>query len=115
MSAVSQTLLALQAVRELGFEQISLNFIYRLGIKSGYFRKITPARSLNLPDTTDSYFLQAPTREALARLLPEPPTIADGTLTPTFKLRRRELEARYSSQIELLYSESAVLEAHKAA
>jgi len=48
-------------------------------------------------------------------LLPEPPTIADGTLTPTFKLRRRELEARYSSQIELLYSESAVLEAHKAA
>jgi long-chain acyl-CoA synthetase len=48
-------------------------------------------------------------------LLPEPPTIADGTLTPTLKLRRRELEARYSSQIELLYAEQAVLEAHEAA
>ena len=48
-------------------------------------------------------------------LLPEPPTIADGTLTPTLKLRRRELEARYSSQIELLYAETVVLEAHEAA
>jgi long-chain acyl-CoA synthetase len=48
-------------------------------------------------------------------LLPEPPTIADGTLTPTLKLRRRELEARYSSQIELLYAEPAVQEAHEAA
>jgi long-chain acyl-CoA synthetase len=43
-------------------------------------------------------------------LLPEPPTIADGTLTPTLKLRRRELEVRYRSQIDMLYAEPVVLE-----
>ena len=48
-------------------------------------------------------------------LLPEQPTIADGTLTPTLKLRRRELEARYRTQIELLYAEPALLEAREAA
>ncbi len=48
-------------------------------------------------------------------LLPEQPTIADGTLTPTLKLRRRELENRYRSQIEGLYAEAAVLETREAA
>jgi hypothetical protein len=71
MPAVSQLSLYLQAARELGFEQISLIFLYRLGIKSGYFRRITPALSLDLPDPTASYFLQAPTRQALAGLLGE--------------------------------------------
>jgi long-chain acyl-CoA synthetase len=48
-------------------------------------------------------------------LLSEQPTIADGTLTPTLKLRRRQLEARYREQIELLYAEAAVLEPREAA
>jgi long-chain acyl-CoA synthetase len=48
-------------------------------------------------------------------LLPEQPTIADGTLTPTLKLRRRELEARYRGQIEVLYAEPAVLQTREAA
>jgi long-chain acyl-CoA synthetase len=48
-------------------------------------------------------------------LLAEQPTIADGTLTPTLKLRRREFEARYREQIEVLYAETAVLETREAA
>lgn len=48
-------------------------------------------------------------------LLAEQPTIADGTLTPTLKLRRRELEARYRGQIEVLYAEPAVLQIREAA
>jgi len=48
-------------------------------------------------------------------LLPEQPNIADGTMTPTLKLRRRQLEARYREQIELLYAEAAVLEPREAA
>jgi hypothetical protein len=68
MSALSQLRLTLQVARELGFEQTSLNFLYRVGLKSGYFRKVTPARSLELPETTASFFLQAPDREALAGL-----------------------------------------------
>ncbi len=68
---MSRLALSLQAARELGFEQVSLNLLYRLGLKSGYFRKVTPARSLELPETTASFFLQAPDRETLAGLLGE--------------------------------------------
>ncbi len=35
-------------------------------------------------------------------------SIEDGTLTPTLKLRRRNLEARYREQIEQLYSDSTL-------
>ncbi len=35
-------------------------------------------------------------------------SIEDGTLTPTLKLRRRNLEARYRAQIEQLYADAAV-------
>jgi long-chain acyl-CoA synthetase len=38
-------------------------------------------------------------------LLPDELSIADGTLTPSMKLRRRHLEQRYHKQIESLYSE----------
>ena len=38
-------------------------------------------------------------------LLPEELSIADGTLTPSMKLRRRHLEQRYHRQIEALYVE----------
>jgi long-chain acyl-CoA synthetase len=38
-------------------------------------------------------------------VLPEELSIADGTLTPSMKLRRRHLEQRYHKQIEALYSE----------
>jgi len=38
-------------------------------------------------------------------LLPEELSIADGTLTPSMKLRRRHLEERYHSQIEAMYAE----------
>jgi len=41
-------------------------------------------------------------------LLPEELTIENGMLTPTLKLRRRNVEARYRSQIEELYSESTL-------
>ena len=38
-------------------------------------------------------------------LLPDDPSIAAGTLTPTLKLRRRHLEAQYRDAIELMYAE----------
>jgi long-chain acyl-CoA synthetase len=38
-------------------------------------------------------------------LLPEELSIADGTLTPSMKLRRRHLEQRYHRQIEAMYAE----------
>jgi long-chain acyl-CoA synthetase len=38
-------------------------------------------------------------------ILPEELSVAEGTLTPTLKLRRRILEARYKEDIERLYSE----------
>ena len=37
-------------------------------------------------------------------LIPDELSIADGTLTPTLKLRRRNLEARYKNEIEQLYA-----------
>ncbi len=38
-------------------------------------------------------------------LLPEELSIADGTLTPSMKLRRRHLEQRYRKQIDAMYAE----------
>ncbi|MGA9565659.1 MAG: long-chain fatty acid--CoA ligase [Candidatus Korobacteraceae bacterium] len=38
-------------------------------------------------------------------VLPEELSIADGTLTPSMKLRRRHLEQRYHRQIEAIYAE----------
>jgi len=40
-------------------------------------------------------------------VIPEELSIEDGTLTPTLKLRRRHVEARYKEQIEQLYADSA--------
>jgi long-chain acyl-CoA synthetase len=40
-------------------------------------------------------------------LVPDEFTIADGTLTPTLKLKRRVVEERYREQIEALYAEAA--------
>jgi long-chain acyl-CoA synthetase len=39
-------------------------------------------------------------------LIPEELSIEDGTLTPTLKLRRRNVEARYKEQIEKLYADA---------
>ncbi|HKS95982.1 MAG TPA: AMP-binding protein, partial [Terriglobia bacterium] len=39
-------------------------------------------------------------------LIAQPFTIADGTLTPTLKLRRRAVEDRYKQEIEQLYREA---------
>ena len=44
-------------------------------------------------------------------LAAEEPSIADGTLTPTFKLRRRNVEALYQEEIEKLYTDPAPLDA----
>ena len=41
-------------------------------------------------------------------LVPHEPSIADGTLTPSMKLRRRKVEERYRAEIEALYAESEV-------
>ena len=41
-------------------------------------------------------------------VLPEELSIADGTLTPSMKLRRRHLEQRYQKQIDMLYAEDRV-------
>jgi long-chain acyl-CoA synthetase len=46
-------------------------------------------------------------------LVAEELSIEDGTLTPTLKLRRRNLEERYRAQIEQLYSSSASAESAK--
>ncbi len=44
-------------------------------------------------------------------LIAEEPSVAHGTLTPTYKLRRRRLEELYKKQIEALYAEdSAAME-----
>jgi long-subunit acyl-CoA synthetase (AMP-forming) len=39
-------------------------------------------------------------------LLPEAPTVGNGGLTPTNKLRRGELERKYSARISVLYQRS---------
>jgi long-chain acyl-CoA synthetase len=39
-------------------------------------------------------------------LVPDEFTASDGTLTPTLKLRRRAIEARYREQIDNLYQET---------
>jgi long-chain acyl-CoA synthetase len=39
-------------------------------------------------------------------VIPEELSIENGTLTPTLKLRRRNVEARYKEQIEKLYADS---------
>jgi long-chain acyl-CoA synthetase len=40
-------------------------------------------------------------------LIPDELSIADGTLTPTLKLRRRNVEARYRTEIEKMYAAEA--------
>ena len=40
-------------------------------------------------------------------ILPEELSIADGTLTPSMKLRRRHLEQRYHKQIDAMYAEES--------
>lgn len=42
-------------------------------------------------------------------ILPDELSIADGTLTPSMKLRRRHLEQRYHKQIEAIYAEAPQL------
>ena len=37
-------------------------------------------------------------------VIPEELSIEDGTLTPTLKLRRRNLEGRYKAEIDKLYA-----------
>ena len=44
-------------------------------------------------------------------LASEEPSIAEGTLTPTLKLRRRNVEARYQEEIEKLYLDPAPIDA----
>ncbi len=44
-------------------------------------------------------------------LAAEEPSIAEGTLTPTFKLRRRNVEERYKEEIEKLYADRTPLDA----
>ena len=39
-------------------------------------------------------------------LVPHEPSIADGTLTPSMKLRRRKVEERYKREIEALYADA---------
>jgi long-chain acyl-CoA synthetase len=39
-------------------------------------------------------------------LVPDEFNASDGTLTPTLKLRRRAIEARYRKQIDELYTEA---------
>ena len=46
-------------------------------------------------------------------LVPHEPSIADGTLTPSMKLRRRKVEERYRAEIEALYAESETAGAGK--
>ena len=39
-------------------------------------------------------------------LVPHEPSVADGTLTPSMKLRRRKVEERYKREIEALYADA---------
>jgi long-chain acyl-CoA synthetase len=40
-------------------------------------------------------------------LVAHEPSIADGTLTPSMKLRRKKVEERYKQEIESLYTDTA--------
>jgi long-chain acyl-CoA synthetase len=46
-------------------------------------------------------------------VVPEELSVENGTLTPTLKLRRRSLEARYQEEIERLYASSSPVDAVK--
>src|SRR5258706_15740032 len=39
--------IAIKALRQLGFTQVALNALYRLGVKTGYFKRVERGRAEN--------------------------------------------------------------------
>jgi long-chain acyl-CoA synthetase len=64
------------------------------------------ARAL-FQDVFDAYNREAAAHEKIRtfRLLSEPFTVEEGTLTPTLKLRRSVIEERHADQIDAVYEE----------
>ena len=65
----------IQALRELGPSQLGLYALYRFGLRSGHYRRITPPPEASSPGTHPPALrldlFQFPSRDALARLLEE--------------------------------------------
>jgi len=66
MSIYQRAVVTFQVVRELGFQQPFYNFLYRAGLKTGYFRWRTPFKPhLHSPLSNLKPFLTVPSREML--------------------------------------------------
>lgn len=61
-------LTALKALRELGFEPVALNVLYKLGLKTGYFRALEDQKQAQKPFPLHFPFT-FPTRQALLTIL----------------------------------------------
>ncbi len=70
MSQLSRFVIALKAARELGLTAVALNALYKLGLKTGYYRFLD-RRPLTIdhPLTTNNDLFPLPTREALLAAL----------------------------------------------
>lgn len=88
MPTPNQLSLAFKAVRQLGFTQVALNAIYRLGLKTGYFKRIE-SRGIESSGLVNSHLFTFPGREdvlqtvgadGLQALLAEADEIARGKI-----------------------------------
>lgn len=71
MSQLSRFLIALKAARELGLTAVALNALYKLGLKTGYFRRIDhrPQTTNHRPSSTVNGLFPLPSRESLLAAL----------------------------------------------
>ncbi len=61
-------LTALKAIRQLGFTAVTLNALYKLGLKTGFFR-VTESRKWKAPPSTFHFLFDLPPREHLLATL----------------------------------------------
>ena len=74
MSISQRLVFALRAARELGLDQVGLYACYQLALRTGWLRRITPARKPTDPLQTDAHeislgLINVPNRDALTKLI----------------------------------------------